>query len=94
MKNVKRRIIYVTLEPCSRLPGGSGFGRLSNQACEKKEEKSNSKCNLRHIDFCCDKLHYGRGRKDSGAWRQGGFVPKKDIQPFEQLMFDYGEDMS
>ena len=82
------------LGPCSRHPGRSCFGRLCNQAYKKNEGSSSTECNLRPVDFCCDKLFYGRGSKDSGAFRRVVFVATKDIQPFEQLMLDYGHDMS
>ena len=47
MKIGKRRITDASLETCSRHSGRSYYGRLCNQAYEKKEGKSNAKGNLR-----------------------------------------------
>ncbi len=78
----KRRLIDATLEPCPCHPGRSCFGRLCNHANENSPY-----CNIRMVEVKADKLY---GLKEH--WRRVVFVAKRDIEPLEQLMFDYGDE--
>ena len=60
----------------------------------RKGRKKQLKMQSSSRRFVLRQVFYGRGSKEIGTWRRVVFLATKDIQPFEPLMFDYGDDMS
>lgn len=93
IRQSKRRLIDATQDPCFCHISMRCLGRLVNHASEKtKAGRSRLTCNLRLKEIVCDKIAPDATSRQH--LRYVVLVAKRDIEPLEQLLFDYGDEVA
>jgi len=80
--------VDATIDPCAIHRGNRCLGRLCNHATERVRV-DNYKCNMKLSDIVCTHLPVDAVSKQHK--RIIALVARRDIKPFEQLLFDYGD---
>ncbi len=81
----RQRLIDASIDPWAVNFGHRCLGTLVNYAAESHKGKYNDKCNLKLAEVVCSQLT---------NQRIVVLVARRDIEPLEQLLWDYKDDVA
>ena len=81
----RQRLIDASIDPCAVHFAHRCLGRLVNYAAESQKGRFNEKCNLKLAEVVCSQLT---------NQRIVVLVARRDIEPLEQLLWDYKDDVA